>query len=279
VPSGEQFYGNAGVPFGLPFAPDQVVSAWQSQRARLRDWYAVLPATAWSAPTRCPAWPTRQMAQHLVTGAQFLAYTLHQARKGEATRVLENFDPQTTPGVVVAQLDGLTNDEVLSQFAQVDARIADECRALEADGWQATAEAPPGHVPAHVTLAHFLFDSWVHERDLMLPRGEEPVVDPNEAATVAAYVVGLAGVMRPFGAAPPPTTSFTVHLTDIDRWLHADVSPQRAIVTCREPDGIATVAGATGDVMDLATGREVGPSVRCDQDAAVVLERLARVMQ
>lgn len=134
------------------------------------------------------------MAQHLVSGAQFLGYTLHQARKGETTRFLDGFDAQETAAVAIAQLDGLSPRQLLDELEKTDERVDAELVALEREGWEATAEAPPGHVGAQIAVNHFLFDSWVHERDLLLPTGEQPPTDRCEAALVVSYVLGLAAL-------------------------------------------------------------------------------------
>ena len=57
-------------------------------------------------------------------------------------------------------------------------------------------------MPWWVSALHIFFDSWVHERDALLPLGIEVPVVEDEARPVATYVVGLAATL----ASTPITT-------------------------------------------------------------------------
>ena len=69
---------------------------------------------------------------------------------------------------------------------------------------------------------HIFFDSWVHERDALLPLGIEPPALDDETGAVATYVVGvaatlasrpvatvIAGVRVTVGDGPPAVTPET----------------------------------------------------------------------
>lgn len=277
MPSGRQFYGGDGVPIEVPGTPEQVATAWRSHRERLRGWLADLDDDQWSAPTRCPAWRTREMVQHLISAAAFLGYTLHQCRCGEATRLLEGFDPQATPALAAAQFAGMSTRELLDELHATDARVAAEISAFSEDDWRSPAEAPPGHVPAYVSLDHFLFDSWVHERDVMLPVGETPPTVPDEAALVASYVAGLSGVAYVIGTSPPPDVSLRLDLTDLDRCLSVEVRAGRTTVGFDGP-GEPNASATAGDLVDFATGRTSEAAVAVDEKSARFLRGLAALM-
>lgn len=271
-----QFYGGDGVPMDVPGRPEDIAAGWRSHRQRLRGWFGALDEDRWSDPTRCTEWCVTDLAQHLISGAQFLGYTLHQSRKGEATRVLEGFDPQLTPALTATQFAGLPRQDLLNQLDAIDARVDAELDALSTGGWTAPAEAPPGQVPAYVSVNHFLFDSWVHERDLMLPANELPVTDPNEATMVASYVVALAGVASAVEAGARST--LTMHVTDLDRQLHVKICDGRVEVSFTpsgaEPDVTATAA----ELIDFTTGREIVGELVADSAATAFLRQLATVM-
>jgi uncharacterized protein (TIGR03083 family) len=273
-----QFYGGSGAPFAVPGRPDEIAAAWVSHRQRLRSWLAALDEDAWSGATRCTDWQVSDLVQHLVSGAQFLGYTLHQSRKGEATRLLEGFDAQKTAVVTAAHFDGLSHEQLLEQLTTMDARVEHQLAFLVGDAAVAPAEAPPGQVPAYVAVNHFLFDSWVHERDLLLPADETPVTEPGEAAMVASYVVAMAGVARAADGAPPPPLTLRMHLADLDRDLLVEVADDRSIVTFAAPGEPADVHARACDLVDFATGRKVEGELHADPTATAFLGRLATVM-
>ena len=273
-----QYYGGDGVPIAVPGGPHEIAAAWRSHRQRLRTWFLGLGDAEWSGATRCTEWRVLELAQHLISGSQFLGYTLHQSRKGEATRLLAGFDSQRTAAVTAAQFAGLPPGDLLERLNAVDAQVEHEIESLVGDEWVNPAEAPPGQVPAYVAVNHFLFDSWVHERDMMLPANQIPATEPNEAAMVASYVVALTGVARRVGESAPSQAPLRMRLSDIDRCIRVDVTEGRASVSFTEPDGDAEFCARAADIVDFATGRKIEGELPADQSVIGFLSRLAAVM-
>ena len=48
------------------------------------------------------------------------------------------------------------------------------------------AEAPPGHLEIRLVVLHALWDAWIHERDIVLPLGLDPVEEPDEIIASAS---------------------------------------------------------------------------------------------
>ena len=264
----------------VPATPQDVIEAWVAHRDRLRGWLRGLPGGAWDRPTRCSGWSVTDLVEHLISGSQFLGYTLHQSRKGEATRLLAEFDPQETPRATAAMFAGLSPGDLLDALDENDGRVTREFAAFRESDWLAPAEAPPGRVPAHVSVNHFLFDSWVHERDLLLPAGERPPTEPGEAAAVASYVVALAGFARmDVDDGDRPAVAFEITTTDIDLCLRAERDAERTAVTIEPaPTGGPRLVGAVGDVVDYATGRGSGDRLEGDPEPLAFLGNLSAVM-
>ena len=274
-----QFYEAPGAPFAVPSSPLDVVGAWASHRERLRRWLRDLPGASWDRPTRCRAWDVSGLVQHLISGSQFLGYTLHQARKGEPTRLLATFDPQATPAAAAAAFFDLGPAELCAALEEVDGRVQAEIDAFGEDDWGLPAEAPPGRVPAYVSVNHFLFDSWVHERDLMVPAGESPAVDPREAAAVTSYVVALAGIAQAVDAVAPAPASFDAALTDPRLDLAVRASGPGVEVTFVDSLGDAPrVEGTVSDLVDCATGRCSTDRLAGDDAPLEVLRNLAALL-
>lgn len=132
--------------------------------------------------------------------------------------------------------------------------------------------SPPGLLPAHLVLSHFLFDSWVHEYDLMRPRRQVPPIDRREAEVVVRYLVGVATLQA------GRTTPLALRLRRPDLlvgvWV-AEGPVQVAVGSA--PKGAPAVAGDTVDVVDRMTGRRAGP-LHGDRPALAVLDALADVL-
>lgn len=273
-----QFYGIPGVPLHVEGDPGDAVTAWHSQRTRLHDWLAALPDDAWGGPTRCEGWDTTLLVRHLASATQFLAYTLLEASRGTATTLLQGMDTRTTVASAAALLGDRPPAEARALLAEQDRAVDAALEALGAPGGAgllATAEAPPGHVAAHVSLRHFLFDSWVHEYDLLLPRGDQPVVDRLEAEVVVGYLVGLAAVGTAVEAAP---VALDLRITDPGMQIGVRDADGITVVTPgRAEEGAAALDGRAVDVVDRLTGRS-GGAVTGDDAGLAVLDRFALVL-
>jgi len=249
-----QYYGETGAPLEVAIDPMSVAPAWSAHRARLTAWLAELSAADWVGPTRCEGWSVAALVRHLASVSQFAGYTLHQAAKGDATRLLEGFDSQVTPGAAAELLGELEPTRLLDTLREYDGHIEATVADWSSNDWRRLAEAPPGHVPAYLSLSHFLFDSWVHERDLLLPMGEVPLVEPREVEISVAYVLGLAGVTT--GILDGEGAAADVHVTDCALRIGLDARGDRAIVRPGwAPEGAPVVEGTAGLVLDVATGR------------------------
>ena len=271
-----QFYEPPGAPIAITGAPDDVLHPWLQHRARLRSWLSDLPDDQWSHPTRCEAWDVRELVQHLATVTQFFSYTVHQSRKGIATRALEGFDPGVTPDELIRPLADVDPAATLATFVAEDDRLAAELEVLDADGWNAPAEAPPGMVSVRCTMSHALFDSWIHERDFLVARGDEPPSDPDEVATTGRYLLTLAAWATVATGGPK---ALDIRLSDpdvrlatevVDRVITGSIGPARA--------DAARVEGRAADVLDLVTGRTPAGDVIGDPDAIAGLRRFSDIM-
>ncbi len=238
----------------------------------MRGWLGALPDDEWGGPTRCESWDTNNLVRHLASACQFLGYTLHEAHQGKATTLLEGMDTRSTVEAAGAMLGDLTPAQLRALLADMDAAVDAEMDALGPDGLLAMAEAPPGHVPAYLAISHFLFDSWVHEYDLMLPRGERPQVEDRESLVVAAYLTGLAVVLT------DATVSLDIRLSQPDLRLGIWVEAGATVVSCRSvPDDALVVEGSVVDVVDRITGRPRGV-VQGNSGALEVLDAFARTL-
>jgi hypothetical protein len=267
-----QFYGENGVPLRVDGSVDDPAVAWGSHRARVSEWLRAVPDAEWSGPTRCSLWDMTALVQHMSSASQFLGYTLHQAARGTATDLLRDFDSHETVQAAAAMLGELTPDSAREALRAFDAAVDVEIDHMRGTDWSLPAEAPPGQLPSHLAVSHFLFDSWVHEYDLMLPRGEQPVVDPLEAEVTVRYLIGLAEVTT------DAHTPLQLRLTEPELRVGVGVSAGIVEVTVGSaPAGAPVIEGRVVDFVDRTTGRQ-SSGIRGDNSALAVIDDFAQLL-
>jgi uncharacterized protein (TIGR03083 family) len=162
------------------------------QRTRLAEALATLDAEQWDHPSRCEGWSSRDVIVHLESTNGFWAYSISSGLKGEPTELLATFDPVASPAELVDASSEVSTGELLDRFVASSTALTDLLGSLDGDDWTAPAEAPPGHISVSAVAHHALWDSRVHERDVLLPLGLVPDEEPDEVAASLRYVAALA---------------------------------------------------------------------------------------
>jgi uncharacterized protein (TIGR03083 family) len=161
------------------------------QQRRFAEVLATFGPDQWAAPTRCARWSVQDIVVHLVGVNELWRTSVTAGRASSATRLFEFFDPVTTPPRLVDAVEGWTRFEALARYvAEADA-MAEAVSGLDGKGWSATGESPLGHVALRLVLLHALWDSWIHERDVLIPLGLAPVLEPDEVVACLAYAAAL----------------------------------------------------------------------------------------
>jgi uncharacterized protein (TIGR03083 family) len=187
----------------------------------------------WAAPSRCAGWSARDVVAHLAGTNVFWTASITAGLAGAPTRFLTSFDPVGTPAAMVTSSAALRPSEVLGQFVDSTDALADAIGSLDAEAWLLPAEAPPGHVAIHAVALHALWDSWIHERDILIPLGIEPTVEADEVAASLLYAAALGPAYRATAGSERVGT-FGVAATDLDVHFLVDVGPA---VVVRDGDG------------------------------------------
>ena len=229
------------------------------QRDRLAGILAELAEDDWHAPTRCDAWSVRDVVSHLVTTNGFWAFAIGGGLAGEPTRLLTSFDPVTTPADLVDASRSEPPAAVLAQFVQSNQDLAGVLSSVGEDDWAKLAEAPHGHVPIRALVLHALWDSWIHERDIVLPLGRPPVEVPDEVAASLRYVAAL-GPAFVVGAGSERRGAIAVEASDPAVRFVVDVG---ASVTLREGEPPEDALVLTGPAVDLVEGLSMRGPLPC----------------
>lgn len=255
--------------------PAAVVHPTIRQRRRLATALAAFSDEEWEHPSRCDGWSNRDVIIHLHSTNTFWVYSIHHGAKGEPTQLLASFDPVNSPAELVAGSQHLATRDVLDQFVASTEALVDALESI-GDDLLARAESPPGHVSISAVTHHALWDSWVHERDVLLPLGITPDEEPDEIAHSLRYVAALAAALSVAGGfseggtlgvtATDPDVAFTVEAAntvavragddvsdprltggavDLIEWLSTRVPRERPF-----PDGAAWILKGISAVLD-----------------------------
>ncbi len=172
--------------------PPSILEPAVRQRQRLVAALAGFTDEQWAHASRCDGWSNRDVIVHLDSTNSFWAFSIASGLKGEPTRFLATFDPVASPADLVAGSQDIPPAEVLDRFTASTAALTDLLAGLAEDDWSTVAEAPPGHLAISAVTHHALWDSWVHERDILLPLGLTPDEEPDEIIACLRYGAALA---------------------------------------------------------------------------------------
>lgn len=220
------------------------------QRERLAGSLAALSPEQWAAPSRCEGWSVQDVAAHLVSVNRFWVLSIGAGLRGEPSRLLESFDPVAVPAAIVASARGAAPASTLEELTASNGELAALVGSVVDADWALSAEAPPGHLGLRAVCAHALWDAWVHERDVLLPLGQDPPTEPDEVAIALSYAAAL-GPAFYLNAGTGRRGSLTVRASGPEVTFTVEVT-QQVTVRPGAPDA-AGAAGATlaGDAVGL----------------------------
>lgn len=191
---------------------DDVHAPLVNQRRRLESILSSLTADQWETRSRCSAWTVKDVVAHLAGINPMFVMSALAGLDGKPTRLMRHFDPAKSPPMMVDQLGALSPDEVLNLFVTSNDALFTVLDALDEKGWSTTAESVPGDVSMRLLMSHALWDSWVHERDIVLPLGIEPVVVAEEVTASLRYVAALSPAFA-IGAEQEYSGEFAIETT------------------------------------------------------------------
>ncbi|MFM2077076.1 MAG: hypothetical protein RJA49_966 [Actinomycetota bacterium] len=229
--------------------PSAVLAPTVRQRRRLAAAVSALTDEQWSAPSRCDGWSSRDVIVHVDSVNVFWTASLQAGLRGTPTQYLATFDPAASPAQMVAA-SPISGAEACARFLASTAAFVEALEALDDDGWRTLAETPPGHLTISALAHHALWDSWVHERDILLPLGSTSDVEPDEVAASLRYVAAL-GPALALNSGTVGRGTLTVDVADPTLAITVRIGDRVTVA-----DGTDTAAGddplcLTGDAVDL----------------------------
>lgn len=183
----------------LDFDPIELMNA---QRSRFAEQLGKLSTEQLQSPSRCAGWTNLDVLTHLNSTNLFWEVSTKKGASGSPTKFLATFDPVESPAQMVRDAPAGEPGETVSAFANSNATLAEVTRPLRDVQWNLVVESPVGHVSLAAMALHALWDSFVHERDVMVPLGCAVSAPDDELQAVLTYAVALSpayGLQQGFG--------------------------------------------------------------------------------
>lgn len=172
--------------------PGQLLEVFGRQRQRFTAILSGFAPGDWPAPTRCADWSAHDVVRHLCDG------TMKLAAAGPDDRTLDlssGFDPRITPrgwpAVSATESPAATLARLLAATDDMLAVAHDRL----ARGQSFDVRLPYGTMDWTVLVLHAFWDSWLHERDVLLARGLDHPTDGDATGYATAYGLFIAGAV------------------------------------------------------------------------------------
>jgi uncharacterized protein (TIGR03083 family) len=232
---------------------DQLVPAAR-QRRRMEAFLADLSDDEWQSATRCAGWTIQDVISHIVTVNAFWEASARAGLDGAPTRVLATFDPVAHPPMMVDGMRALSPHEVFDQFVSSNDGFLGVLGSLDERGWSMLAESPPGHVSIRLLAHHALWDAWIHERDITLPRGIVPAEEPDEVWSCLRYAAAL-GPALALNSGASLAGLFAVSATDPDVQFTVEVAQTVSVCAGESPADAPRLHGRAVELIEALSIR------------------------
>jgi len=179
--------------------PGRLLDVFSRQRQRFAAVLRDFGPGDWAAPTRCAAWSAHDVVRHLCDGSTKLALL------GPDDRTLDlstGFDPRITPRSWPAISGTESPAGTLTHFLAVTGDLLAVARDRLARGHRFDVRLPYGTMDWTVLLLHGFWDSWLHERDILLAQGREHPTDGDATGYAAAYGLFMAAAVAAMTGRP-----------------------------------------------------------------------------
>ena len=233
--------------------PEHLLEVFGEQRQRFGAVLREFGPEDWAAPTRCAGWSAQDVIRHLCDGDAI------EIAAGPDDRTLDltaGFDPRITPRRWLAASAGEPPDATLGRFVATTAELLGACRYRLARSVRFDVRLPFGPMDWTVGLLHRFWDSWLHERDVLLARGAEHPTDGDATAYATAYGVFIAAAVASRLADPV----------------------QEKLTLGGDGGGIFEVNSGSGVTLSVSRGNTAGPPAAEVADALAGRSPIAAVL-
>lgn len=233
---------------GVSLDADDLIELLAVHHQRLILTWQSFDARQWQHRSRNAEWTVHQTVRHVADGME----RVEAAANGHSPRGEGAFDPRSTPAEWLASSENERPSATIDRFATASTSL----RTGVADrmGSGDMTHDPTVYGTAHwtVNVAHLLWDSWLHERDVLLPLGLPAPCPEGEQRLVGLY--GLLMALVP-SMLRGQSISWTVQLSGVG--LHTvEVSCHEGALASSEVPAVAdAISVAMPAAIDALAGR------------------------
>jgi uncharacterized protein (TIGR03083 family) len=170
--------------------PQHLLAVFTRQRQRFAAVLAGFTPGDWAARTRCADWSAHDVVRHLCDCNAILC-----RNDQRVLDVTAGFDPRTTPRRWPAILASESPDATIARFLNTTRDLLALARSRLDRGQRYDVWLPYGPVDWTVLMLHGFWDSWLHERDILLARGREHPTDADATRYATAYGLFIAAAV------------------------------------------------------------------------------------
>lgn len=234
----------------LDVLPLEVLGAFNRLCARLVERIDALPDGVAEQPTRCADWRAVDLVNHLADTTSWATEVTTAAAEQRETTIFAGFHVRRTP----KQLTDAQPRDLAAARARLHANIAANLALVPeiVRLGNGLCQTPLGPQPFPVAALHAMWDTWLHERDLLIPLGIDPPQHEDEVRLCALYSLRLLGL---FVAMSGQELSVTLRLHGAtETTLRLDATPQLTAVRVVD-DPTPQLSGDAAAAVDALTGR------------------------
>jgi uncharacterized protein (TIGR03083 family) len=174
--------------------PEHLLEVFGAQRQRFVAVVQGFGPGDWAAPTRCADWSAHDVVRHLCD-CNAIGKALIVGTDDGTLDITAGFDPRITPRGWLAASAGESPGATLARLAASTGELLALARDQLARCRRYDVRLPYGPMDWTVLLLHGFWDSWIHERDVLLAQGIAYPTDGDATVYATAYGVFIAAAV------------------------------------------------------------------------------------
>jgi uncharacterized protein (TIGR03083 family) len=229
---------------------EHLLKVFSDQRRRFVEVLRQFDLADWAAPTRCREWSAHDVVRHMCDVTAYIP-----SADDRTFDLAAGFDPRITPrGWLSASASEKPATTLTRLITRTEEMLALTRSRLEA-GSRFIVWLPYGPMDWTVLTLHLFWDSWLHERDVLLAQGVEHPTSDEAAGYATAYGLFItASVAAMFGE----HVRHTLELSGAGGGIF-DLSSEDGVALSMTPACVPGLPAA--QVADALAGREAAAAV------------------